>query len=143
MQNVIKREVTIHAPKERVYQAIADVDQITKWFPDGIEGKLAVGERPILNFGEFGKSQIFVEAAEPHEYFAYRWIPGAGGFLGDVLTQANTLVEFRIKESDGVSTLTLTETGFATMPAKIAEERFNQNSGGWDYMLDRLEKQLA
>lgn len=142
MQDVIKREIIINAPKEKVYAAIADPQQIVAWFPDEIEGSLEKGERPVLNFGEHGKNQIYVEATQPHNYFAFRWIPGSSNFVGDVLTRPNTLVEFHIEDTDGngMSKLTMTETGFAKLPVEVAEESFKQNSGGWEFMLDRLEK---
>ncbi|MDQ3238900.1 MAG: SRPBCC family protein [bacterium] len=140
MQNTIVREITIKASKESIYKAITDPELIISWFPDKVEGKLEVGERPILDFGVHGKNQIYVESARPYTYFAYRWIPGSSHFLGDVLTKPNTLVEFYIEESEGKSRVTVKESGFASLPAEIAEQCFNDNSGGWEYMIGRLEK---
>lgn len=139
MQDTIQREIVIKAPKERVYAAITDPRQIINWFPDAIEGTLEVGERPIFEFTGYGRNQIYVEAAQPHDYFAYRWVPGADHVLGDVLTMPNTLVEFRLAESAGVTTVTLLESGFASLPPEVAAECLKQNSGGWDFMLGRLE----
>lgn len=143
MQNVIKKEIMIKAPKKRVYEAMTDVDQIVKWFPTAVEGKIEAGERPIFDFGEYGKNQVLIIAADPYEYFAYKWIPGSKHFVGDVLSKPHTLVEFRIVEADGVSTVTLTESGFADLPAELAEKALSDNTGGWEYMLGRLEKYLA
>jgi uncharacterized protein YndB with AHSA1/START domain len=142
MQDVIKSEITIKAPKERVYSAIADPDQIITWFPDAIEGELKTGERPLLVFNGHGKSQTYIEAMQPYSYFAFRWIPGGSDFVGDVLTVPNTLVEFRIEETDGVSLVTMTESGFAKLPLEVAKSSFEQNSNGWVYMLDRLDKKF-
>jgi len=142
MQDTIVREITVKAPKERVYKAITDPKQIVTWFPDAIEGTLEVGERPIFNFGKHGKNQIYVEAANPYDYFAYRWVPGSNNVTGDVLTVPNTLVEFRIETSEGMTKVTLTESGFASLPAEVAQKSFEQNSGGWEFMISRLEKIL-
>ena len=143
MQNVIKREITINASKKKVYEAIADVNQIVKWFPDAVEGTLSPGERPIFDFGEYGKNQVYIVSAKPDEYFAYRWIPGSKHFIGDVLTKPNTLVEFSIVETNGVTRVTLTETGFANLPIEVAEKNFSENSGGWEFMLGRLKEYFA
>jgi uncharacterized protein YndB with AHSA1/START domain len=143
MQDKIEREITIKATKEQVYEAIADPSKITSWFPDGIEGKLEEGEQPIFNFGEHGKSKVLVVATQPNDYFAYRWVPGSNHFLGDVTQVNTTLVEFKITETDGVTTLTLTESGFSKLPAEVAEASFKQNSGGWEFMLGRLEKKFS
>lgn len=140
MQDTIEQQITIKATKEKVYEAIADPSKITSWFPDRIEGKLDVGEQPFFDFGEHGKTQILVVATKPHHYFAYRWVPGASIFKGDVKKAKTTLVEFKITESNGVSTVTMTESGFSKIPADVAELSFKQNTNGWSFMLDRLEK---
>jgi len=141
MQDEIKREIIINASKERVYEAIANPEKVTKWFPDAVEGKYAVGEQPIFVFDGFGKSQIYIADARPHEYFAYRWVPGGNGVVGqDVLSVPTTLVEFFIEEANGVTKVTLKESGFASLPVEIAEQSLSQNSGGWGVMLAGLEK---
>jgi uncharacterized protein YndB with AHSA1/START domain len=143
MKDKIQREITIKAPKERVYAAITDPSQIISWFPDSVEGNLIEGEKPFLHFGEHDKAQIYVVAVQPYNYFAYRWVPGGNQFDGDILNAPTTLVEFQITERKGVSTVTLTESGFEELPPEIAKASFEQNSGGWDFMLGRLEKKFT
>lgn len=141
MKDTITREITVKAPKERVYKAITDPAEITNWFPDKIEGTLEVGQRPVFMFTSVNhKTSIYVEAAKPFEYFAYRWVPGSKGIVGDVLKVPNTLVEFFIEEMGQETKVTVKESGFASLPAAVAEESFNQNSGGWEHMIGRLEK---
>ena len=144
IQDSIERQITIRAPKERVYRAITDPKQIVSWFPDAINGTLEVGAAPTIDFGKDTVYQIQVVAANPHDYFAYRWVPGnadgTNGFTGDVLAVPNTLVEFRLADDPIGTALTLTESGFSTLPRVVAKKKFEENSGGWDYMLDRLEK---
>ena len=147
MQDSIEREITIRAPKERVYSAITDPKQIVSWFPEAIYGTLEKGATPTIDFGKGYEFQIHVVAANPHDYFAYRWVPvnadGSIGFKGDVLSVPNTLVEFRLADAPNGTTLTLIESGFSTLPKIVAEKQFEKNAGGWDYMLDRLEKLFA
>ena len=141
MKDTINREITINAPIERIYEAIANPEQVIKWFPETLEGEYAVGSQPVFGFGEHGKTQIYVVAASPYNYFAYRWVPGANHYLGEVLSVPNTLVEFNITElTDGACKVTLTESGFASLPKELIEDSLKQNSGGWDFMLGRLEK---
>lgn len=143
MQNSITREITVKAAKERVFQAITDPAQIVQWFPNQVEGKIAKGERPIFDFGEHGKNQVYIEDVSPFTYFAYRWIPGSDHFIGDVLTKAHTLVEFMLEEVAEGTKVTLKESGFADLPAEIAEKCFKDNSGGWEYMMGRLSTLLT
>jgi uncharacterized protein YndB with AHSA1/START domain len=141
MQNVIKREIIIEAPKEKIYDAIANPEKVVLWFPETLEGIYSVGEQPIFGFGEHGRNQVYIVDAKPHDYFAYRWVPGGNHFIGDVLSVQTTLVEFRIEElNDNSCKVILTESGFAELPAEIMEDSFKQNSGGWDFMLGRLVK---
>lgn len=141
MQDAIIREITVKATKERVYKAITDPKEIITWFPDAIEGSLEVGQRPILSFtSQNHKTQLYIEAAKPYEYFAYRWVPGSTGIVGDVLTVPSTLVEFRIEELEEGTKVTVQESGFSSLPSEVAEQSFKQNSGGWGHMMGRLEK---
>lgn len=140
MQKVIEREITINASKERIYDVIANPEKVVLWFPETLEGNYNVGDQPIFGFGEQCRSQIYVASADPYHYFAYRWVPGANYYLGDVLSVPNTLVEFRIIEiSEEQCKVILTESGFENLPAQVIEESFKQNSGGWDFMLNRLQ----
>jgi uncharacterized protein YndB with AHSA1/START domain len=142
MRDTIEREILIRAPVERVYSAIAEPEQIVRWFPDRMEGKLTPGERPTFDFGEYGKASVYIVAAEPHHYFAYRWIPGGDSLApsGDVLQHANTLVEFRLEKVAEGTKLRLSESGFAALPAEVYEKSLKENSEGWNFMLDRLLK---
>ncbi len=143
MQDKIEREITIKAPKEQVFQAITDPTQIISWFPDSVEGELKAGEQPLFVFAGHGKSQTYIEALQPHEYFAFRWIPGGSEFVGDVRSVPNTLVEFRIVDTGGFCKVTVTESGFTELPTEMAQKSFDMNSGGWDFMCDRLQKKFA
>jgi uncharacterized protein YndB with AHSA1/START domain len=140
MQDVITKEITVKANAERVYKAITDPEQIITWFPNAIEGTLEVGQQPVLTFEGHGKSSILVVAAEPFTYFAYRWIPGGANIVDDLTAVPTTLIEFRIEDLGEGTKVTLKESGFAALPADVAQKSLDENSGGWDYMINRLEK---
>lgn len=142
-QDTIQREIVLRAPKQRVFEAIADPAKIINWFPDGVEGKLAKGERSVFDFGDFGKVAIQVVASDPHDYFAYRWVPSVGASQEDPMKQANTLVEFRLEDVPEGTRLKLNESGFASLPNEVIEKSLSDNNEGWDTMLARLEKYMA
>ena len=144
MQDSIQREISIRATKQRVYEHIADAKKVVLWFPEAVEGDYAKGGQPVLSFGEYGKSRIYIVDAKPYDYFAYRWVPGSSHLTTDVLKEKTTLVEFRIRETgSGDCVVTMTESGFSALPKEVVEESFKQNTEGWDLMLGRLEKLLA
>lgn len=144
MQNIIQRELMINATAERIYNAIATPELVVKWFPDTVSGDYRQGAQALFSFGEKHRSSVYIEAANPYHYFAYRWVPGGTNFTGDVRTVPNTLVEFHITELEpGRSKVSLTETGFAGLPADIAASSLQQNSNGWDFMLGRLQQYFS
>ncbi|MFC3192623.1 SRPBCC family protein [Marinicella sediminis] len=141
MQNIIERSIRIQASKAAIYAALTEADKLTQWFPSSVEGDLTPGSQPLFGFGEHGKSRVSIVAAEPHHYFAYRWVPGANHCEGDVSLVATTLVEFRISEAEGgFCEVKVTESGFNELPADIKADAFKQNNQGWDYMVNRLEQ---
>ena len=145
MQDVIIREITVNATQERVYKAITDLSEITKWFPEAVEGgSLEPGEEPVFIFRD-GQSRrkVIIQEANPFGYFAFRWAPGPDGLSEKhVLDLPNTLVEFHIEPSNSGTKVTVKESGFASLPTDYAEISLDQNSGGWTFMTDRLEKFL-
>lgn len=144
IQDSIERTIFVRATKERVFAALTTPEQFVKWFALGVEGKFEAGERPVLDFGEYGKGPIYVVAADPHDYFAYRCVPGAifcpNGFEGDPLERPNTLVEFKLEAADGGTNIHLKESGIASLPPEIIEQSLRDHAGGWDFMLGRLEE---
>ena len=141
IQDVIERSITVKAAKERVFGAITDPKQIINWFPDAVEGTIEPGSRPIFDFGTYGKVELYITAVDPYDYFAYKWVPSGDG--GDVLAQKHTLVEFRLEETSEGTLVRLTESGFASLDPDQIAARYKDNTEGWEYMFDRLEKLFA
>ena len=140
MQDIIQREITVKAPKEKVYNAITDPNKITAWFPNKVEGDLKVGESAIFTFTDHNHQvRVFVEASNPFEYFSYRWVPGGQGSIDNEKDENTTLVEFIIEDVEDGTKVTLKESGFASLPDEVAGASFKDNSGGWEYMIGRLE----
>jgi uncharacterized protein YndB with AHSA1/START domain len=144
MQDEIRRELTINASQERLYAAISSAEELVKWFPETIEGSMEPGSEPVFGFGEHGSGKVLIVDARPHDYFAYRWIPGGNPFKGEFNEANTTLVEFHIKDNgDGSCQLTLTESGFSTLPEDFIEAAYKDNSGGWEFMLERLQSYIG
>lgn len=141
VQDVIEKRVTISASQEAVFEAISDPHKIVHWFPNAVEGTMEPGADPTFDFGEYGKTKVHIVDSKPHSYFSFRWVPGSQHFLGDVMSVANTLVEFFIEPKDNSTVeVTVKESGFLSLPEVDREQRFQDNTGGWDYMAGRLIK---
>lgn len=61
-----------NAPPDRVYRAWADPEELARWFPERIEGGLAVGARSILVWPDRRVWWDVIEA-HPSRTFVFRW----------------------------------------------------------------------
>jgi uncharacterized protein YndB with AHSA1/START domain len=62
----------LDAPPDRVYRTWADPEELARWFPERIEGGLAVGSRSVLVWSD---RRVWWEVTEarPNRDFAFRW----------------------------------------------------------------------
>jgi uncharacterized protein YndB with AHSA1/START domain len=75
----------------------------------------------------------------PPDYFAYRWAAAYPDVLADETN--STLVEFTLTSSGTGTTLTVAESGFATLPVPAGREEFasyESHSKGWIEVMDNL-----
>jgi uncharacterized protein YndB with AHSA1/START domain len=65
-------ERRLDAPPYRVYRAWSSPEALSEWFPESVEGSLAVGARSTLVFPD---ERVWweVTAAEPDSRFQFRW----------------------------------------------------------------------
>jgi uncharacterized protein YndB with AHSA1/START domain len=133
MEDRIERTMTFQVPREDVWAAITEPDQISKWFPNEAELDLRPGGDGVFRWGDT-EVRVTVETVDPPALFAYRWHPGQAQTGGPT-----TLVEFRLDEIPGGTRLTLAESGFAA----LLPESWQENEYGWDDELGHLREFLA
>ena len=131
MQDTIERQMTFRVPRETVWAAITQPEQIARWFGTGAELDLRPGGEGTLTWEDLGvTTSITVEAVDPPGRFAYRWQSNRGG--------PTTLVEFRLEEIPNGTRLTLVESGFA----QLGDDSRQGNEYGWDEELGDLRAYL-
>ncbi|MBX3066701.1 MAG: SRPBCC domain-containing protein [Anaerolineae bacterium] len=129
---VIKQSVVVAADQDRVWRAITEPDQFSKWFGNKLHwDKLAVGE-PMTFEGEGGMAIAIVE---PQTRFAFRWQAATGH-------PALTLVTFRLQKVADGTEITVTEEGFEALPAELSQERFESNNKGWNIQMQNIATYL-
>src|SRR5262245_15374268 len=135
--DTIRKQVLLRAPRARVWQAIADAKQFGSWFGVELAGPISVGARvsgKILHPGyEHVPFEITVERAEPDRLLAWRWHPNAVEPGVDYSSEPTTLVEFELRDADGGTLLTITESGFDAIPLERRAEAYRGNEGGWTH----------
>ena len=128
--DTIERQMTFELPREAVWAAITEPEQLSRWFGTRAELELRPGGEGSFTWDELDvTTQVTVEAVEPPARFAYRWEPSGASSGGPT-----TLVEFRLEEIPGGTRLTLVESGFS----QFAPESRAGNEFGWDSELGEL-----
>ncbi|WP_380281122.1 SRPBCC domain-containing protein [Kitasatospora purpeofusca] len=137
----IEREITIAAPRERVWEVLTQAEFLGIWFGTGAPAHIDLrpGGRMLLDHGVHGALPALIERVDPPSVFAFRWSQGAAG---EEPTGGNsTLVTFTLATEPGDHTrLRMVESGFAslTLPHETARTRSRQNGTGWTRKLTDL-----
>jgi uncharacterized protein YndB with AHSA1/START domain len=125
----IHRELTIGVPRERVWAALTEPEQLVQWFPTkDARVDLRPGGELYLAWDEQSATGVF-DTIEPPDRLVYRWFPGGTDLPA-------TTVEFTLAPSDDGSgtVLTVVERGFA----QLRPEHLAGNEEGWTSELQEL-----
>lgn len=77
LQRTVRIVRRLDAPPDRVFRAWADPEELARWFPDQVEGGLAVGARTTLVWPDRRVWWDILEA-DPGRTFVFKrpWLPG-------------------------------------------------------------------
>lgn len=154
----IEKTILLRAAGERVWRAISDSKQFGTWFGAEFDAPFVVGARltgrivPTKVDADIAKSQepyvgksfeCSIERIEPMRHFSFRWHtyevePGV-----DFSSAPTTLVVFELEEVGDGTRLTITESGFDSIPLERRAEAFAANEQGWGVQSKLIEKYLA
>jgi len=154
----IEKKILLHAPRDRVWRAISDSKEFGSWFGAEFDGPFAAGARlsarivPTKVDPEVAKMQephsgktfeITVDRVEPMRLLSFRWHPFAVEEGVDYSKEPATLVVFELREAEGGTLLTITESGFDRIPLERRAEAFSSNEQGWEAQTTLIEKYLT
>jgi uncharacterized protein YndB with AHSA1/START domain len=144
----IEREVSIRAPRSRVWKAISDANEFGAWFNASIDGEFAPGaklEGTITEPGWEGTPfELVVDRVEPEHHFSFRWHPYAVERSRDYSNEPMTLVAFDLTDDGkGGTTLRIVESGFDRIPIERREEARRMNGEGWAIQADRVARYVT
>ena len=141
----IVKEIVLKAPLSRVWKAISDAREFGEWFKVDMSGQTFRPGEPV-----HGKTtypgyegmpfEMVVAQVEPERLFSFRWHPYDIDPNDDNPDEPMTLVEFELKEVEGGTKLTVTESGFDNIPLARRAEAFRMNSEGWGIQAENVRK---
>ena len=109
-------------PPEKVWRAITEPEHLAAWFPDSIEGTLAVGETLTFGSEAVGTFTGQVLTVDPPKALEFTW--------------GTDLIRFELEPTDDGCVLTLLDT--IDELGKAARD-----GAGWHVCLDKLDLHLA
>lgn len=154
----IQKRVILRAPLERVWNAVSDSSRFGDWFGVRFEGPFVAGMAikgkivPTKADPDVAKMQepysgmpfdCIVERIEPMKLFSFRWHPFAVDPGVDYSKEPTTLVTFELEPVPGGTQLTITESGFDSIPLSRRAKAFEMNEHGWAGQTRLIEKYLA
>jgi uncharacterized protein YndB with AHSA1/START domain len=148
MSDRIEKRITLRAPIDRVWRAIADAPSFGTWFGIDFTGaEFVAGQHVRGRITSPGYEHLVVDALveriEPPRLLSFRWHPNATDQSVDYEEEPRTLVEFKLKETDGGTLLTLVESGFDALPESRRADAFRGNDDGWEQQMKRIERYVA
>lgn len=139
----IEKKVFLRAPRKRVWKALTDPEEFSKWFGVTFAGAFQPGARLDMTTtcpGYEGiKFPITIEQMTPERTFSWRWRPGA---VVNETSEPQTLVVFELEDAAGGTLLTVTESGFDRISLMHRSKAFEENTQGWDMQMASLEQHL-
>ena len=122
-------------PVRRVWKALTEPDQFGQWFGVKLAGRFDLALRfqraDHARGYEHIPFQFTVEQVEPERLFSWRWHvlvdPNSS-----LVTQPTTLVVFELEDAANGTLLTVTESGFDSIPPEQRDAAYRGNEDGWD-----------
>lgn len=134
-ERVVERTLELAAPIERVWRAISEPDELSRWFGDETRLDLRPGGDGVMIWREHGSFAVRVEVVEPPRRLVWSWVHEPDVDFEDAPA---TRVEWTLTaRADGGTTLYLRESGFRS------DLHHRQNTQGWGEELAELEALLA
>jgi uncharacterized protein YndB with AHSA1/START domain len=134
-KQTVERTIWIDAPRQRVWQAVTDPEQLAQGFlPPALGAQMKRDDSGKL-FVCMGPMEIpfaILEEVEPPRRLAGR------GFPDKLITTTYTL-----EEEKGGTRVTVTMSGFESLPEDAAQERLAPSGASWEKALANLKAYVA
>lgn len=136
MEDKIEKIVELAAPVSRVWRAVTDHQEFGEWFRVALDGPFKVGEisRGVMTYPGYEDMpwETVVHRMDHERLFSFSWVPYAPDADADISNEPKILVEFRLEPTSTGTRLTITESGFLSLPDSRRVDAMRENTKGWD-----------
>jgi uncharacterized protein YndB with AHSA1/START domain len=150
----IQKKVVLRAPLEKVWRALSDSKEYGAWFGMKFDAPFVPGAhlRGFLAPSVIDPQQhpyigtpidITIEEVKPMTKLSMRWHPFALDPKVDYSAEPTTLVVYTLEPMKEGVALTVTESGFDSIPLKRRAEAFEAHDEGWTEQVRRVGEYLA
>jgi uncharacterized protein YndB with AHSA1/START domain len=136
----VERSIWIDAPRQRVWRALTDPEQVQQWFSPGTPWRLSaleVGGKLSVYNSETGADMYvqIIEALEPLQQLVLRSAPEP--------PETPYVTIYTLADENGGTRLTLTHTGYELETDETRHNNMEQNAFGFGMMLENLRAYVA
>lgn len=135
---VVENTVWIAAPRERVWRAITDQEQLKQWWTPNHWEIPALQAGATIKFHDTGTSTFLatIEVLDPPCQYTLSWQPNTWYPTTALVTT------FLLEEEDGGTRVTVINSGFETLADDIRQGRIDGANEGYQFELDNLKAYL-
>lgn len=129
----IELEVTVNAPVEVVWNALADPEKLANWFPLRASGGSGKGATVSISWDPSTEWTTTIDEWVPNKHL--RWVdpPAAEGL-------PPSAIDFRLESKGGRTIVRLVHSGFGA--SADWDDMYDATVGGWTYFLYNLQHYL-
>ena len=127
----VERSIWIDAPRQRVWEAITEPEQMAHWFLPALSGmplKRDDSGNIAISFGPMESNFVLLELADP---------PRKAVAVG--LPDRQIKTTYMLEEQDGGTRITVIMSGFESLPEDAREDRLAQSGSAWEQTLANLK----
>ncbi|MCB2114279.1 MAG: SRPBCC family protein [Parvularculaceae bacterium] len=148
MADDIVKTVVLEAPVSRVWRALTDHNEFGQWFRVKLDqpfrpGGLSTGRMTFPGYEHY-PWRATVERMEAERLFSFRWCDFDEKSDLPIAKQPTTHVEFALEPVEGGRTrLTVTESGFDSLPESRRIDVMRDNAEGWNIQTGNIAAHVA
>lgn len=138
----IVKVVELRAPVSRVWRALTDAEEFGQWFRVKLDGPfepgaISTGKMTYPGYENYPWLAT-VDRMDHESLFSFRWQDFDEESGVDIADQPTLLVEFRLEAIPEGTRLTITESGFSSIPNPRRLEVLRGNTEGWNIQAQNL-----